>query len=427
MKEKSGTRRLSSSEVADRLGVRLQTVYAYVSRGLLISERAPSGRGSTFDRDQVEALLDRERHRRPATSGTWRGPVVDTDVTLIEAGRLSFRGVDAVQLSRTLGFEAAAQWLWTGEIGHERSRRFTAPAAPLLAARSAVAALPGETDLVALLRVALAAAACADPLRYDLRTEAVLPTARGLVATMVDALPPATGPRGGAAAVPRGAEAGAVPLARRLWPRLTARKVDDALLGALEAALVLLLDHDLAVSTVAVRTAASARANPYACVATGLAAMEGPLHGAASALAVDLLQAALRGDPRAVVAEHLRAGRDLPGFGHRSYPSGDPRAVELLDRLAASSAAGPALSAVEALEEANGLAPNVDLALAALAVSAAMPRTAGEVVFSLARSVGWVAHALEEYDETPLRFRGHGSYRGPRPHQPVPPPGGDVS
>ncbi|GAB3592452.1 citrate synthase [Angustibacter peucedani] len=414
--------RLTSQEVADRLGVRLQTVYAYVSRGLLSSERDPSGRGSTFDRAQVEALLDGERRRRPATSGTWRGPVVDTDVTLIEDGRLSFRGVDAVGLSRALGFEAAAHWLWTGEVGHPRARRFTAASGPLAVARAAVAVLPEPVDLVAALRVAVAAASAAEPLRFDVRPSAVLPTARGLVAVMVDALPVATGPRGGAARTPRKGPDGEVPVARRLWSRLTARPADEALLDALEAALVLLLDHDLAVSTVAVRTAASVRANPYAVVATGLSAMEGPLHGAASALADGLLREVLAGDARSVVADRLRAGQPLPGFGHRSYPDGDPRATELLDRLHRAPAAAEVLAAVDALEEASGLHPNVDLALAALGIASGMPRSAGEVVFSVARSVGWVAHALEEYDETPLRFRGHGAYRGPRPPQPVPTP-----
>src|SRR3954454_7107585 len=134
--------RLTTHEVADRLGVRLQTVYAYVSRGVLTSQRSTSGRGSTFDRAEVEALLDGARRQRPAGAGGWRGPVVDTDITLIEDGRLSFRGVDAVQLSRRLGFEAAASWLWTGDPGTERSRPQVATAEPLAAARSAVAALP---------------------------------------------------------------------------------------------------------------------------------------------------------------------------------------------------------------------------------------------------------------------------------------------
>lgn len=407
----SSDRRLTSREVADRLGVRLETVYAYVSRGLLTSSRAAGGRGSTFDRVEVEALLDRERRGRPATARTWRGPVVDTDITLIEDGHLFFRGVDAVALAGTAGFEAVAHFLWTGEPSGDP---FTAPPEMLAAARAAVAALPASSDLVARLRVAVAAASAADPLRYDLRSQAVVPTARGLVATMVEALPVA------------GADVGRhddheVQVARRLWSRLTASPPTDRLLGCLDAALVLLVDHDLAVSTVAARTAASVRAHPYAVVATGLSALDGALHGGASALAYGVLRDALDRDARDVVAEHLRADRPVPGFGHRLYPDGDPRAGALLDRLAAEPSAAPVLDAVRRLAAATGLRPNVDLSLAALALAAGMPRAAGEVVFAVARSVGWIAHALEEYHETPLRFRGQGRYRGPRPPQRVPP------
>ena len=406
--------RLTSREVADRLGVRLETVYAYVSRGVLTSRRAPTGRGSTFDRAEVDALLDRERRGRPGRPprpSTWRGPVVDTDITLIEDGGLFFRGVDAVALARAGDLERAAQWLWTGETA---PTRFVAPAEPLAAARAAVAALPASADLVSLLRVAVAAASSADPLRYDTRGAAVLHTARGLLATMVQALP-RQGDRATA-----GPDEDGDPLAARLWARLTALAPDPGLLRCLDAALVVLVDHDLAVSTVAVRTAASVRAHPYAVVSTGLSAMEGPLHGAASTLAYDVLHGCLDGDPRLVVAEHLRAGRSLPGFGHRLYPDGDPRATMLLDLLAGEPAAAAAVAAVQQLAAASGQRPNVDLALAALALAAGMPRDAGEVVFSVARSVGWVAHALEEYDEPPLRFRGQGDYRGPRPPQPPP-------
>lgn len=407
--------RLSSREVADRLGVRLETVYAYASRGLLTSRRAPRGRGSTFDPAEVEALLDRERRGRPARPPSWRGPVVDTDITLIEDGRLFFRGVDAVALARAGGFERVAQWLWTGETG---PARFTPPREPLAAARAAVAALPGSPDLVSRLRVAVAAASSADPLRYDIRGPAVLSTARGLVATMVQALPRQDPATAGVADDP--GDGPGHELAARLWPRLTQAEPTPELLRCLDAALVVLVDHDLAVSTVAVRTAASVRAHPYAVVSTGLSAMEGPLHGAASTLAFDMLRAAGDGDVRQVVAEHLRADRPLPGFGHRLYPEGDPRALCLLDLLATQPHAAAVLDVVTDLAAASGMHPNVDLALAALALSSRMSRAAGEVVFSVARSVGWIAHALEEYDETPLRFRGQGLYRGPRPPHPLP-------
>jgi citrate synthase len=415
-------RRLTSREAADRLGVRLETVYAYVSRGLLTSRRAASGRGSTFDRDEVESLLTRDRRGGRAQPGTpsrpaaWRGPVVDTDITLIEDGTLFFRGVDAVALARSGGFERAARWLWTGAASRSR---FHPPSEPLAAARAAVAALPATADLVSRLPVAVAAASSADPLRYDTRGAAVLATAAGLLATMVEALPlAATGAGDTAGATDRGGEDR--PLPARLWTRLTPRAPTDGLLRCLDAAMVVLVDHDLAVSTVAVRTAASARAHPYAVVATGLSSMEGPLHGAASTLAYDVLGECLEGDPRLVVAQHLRAGRELPGFGHGLYPEGDPRAAMLLDLLAEDPAAAAVVGAVQRLTAASGLRPNIDLALAALAHAAGMPRDAGEVVFSIARSVGWVAHALEEYDETPLRFRGQGHYRGPRPAQPLP-------
>src|SRR3954447_1845277 len=414
--------RLTSREAADRLGVRLETVYAYVSRGLLTSRRASTGRGSTFDPDEVEGLLGRDRRGGPAEAGgptrpaAWRGPVVDTDITLIDGGRLSFRGVDAVALARAGGFERTAQWLWTGAT---EPSGFRPPPEPLAAARAAVAALPAAADLVSRLRVAVAAASSADPLRYDTRGVAVPATAAGLLATMVQALP-RVGSGAAEVAEARDRAGEDTPFADRLWSRLTGREPTPGLVRCLDAALVLLVDHDLAVSTVAVRTAASARAHPYAVVSTGLSAMEGPLHGAASALAYDVLEQCLEEDPRLVVAEHLRAGRALPGFGHPLYPEGDPRAAMLLELLGGDPAAAAVVAAVRRLTAVCGLQPNIDLALAALAHTAAMPRDAGEVVFSIARSVGWVAHALEEYDETPLRFRGQGQYRGPRPSQPPP-------
>jgi citrate synthase len=406
------SRRLTTTQAADRLGVRPQTLYAYVSRGLLHSERSATGRGSTFDRQEIDALLNRGRRTRPdlAAARTWRGPVVDTDITLIRDGHLYLRGVNAVEVSRSLTFEAVASWLWTGEAD---PRPFAAPAAPLAAASAAVGTLPQTTDLVSCLRVAVVAAAAADPLRYDVGA-GVVPTARGLVATMVDALPTA-----GAARAPA-RQAAPQPITRRLWSRLTARRPTEGLLQCLDTALVLLVDHDLAVSTVAARVAASTRAHPYAVVSTGLSAMEGPLHGGASTLAFSMLRDAVDTGARTVVADHLRSGRELPGFGHPLYPDGDPRATELMRRLAAERAGQRVVETVIELSEASRQRPNVDLLLAAFALATGMDRTAGEVVFAVARSVGWIAHALEEYDESPLRFRGQGRYRGPQPPQPVP-------
>ncbi|MCM2578837.1 citrate synthase [Streptomyces meridianus] len=406
-------RRLTTRETAERLGVKPETVYAYVSRGLLTSRRGPGGRGSTFAADEVDTLLRRGRRDRPTAAETaFTGGTLRTGITLIEEDRYFFRGVDATELAEAYGYEDVAEWLWTGRM--EPGTRFSASTETTTAARQAVAALPRHSGPMDRLRVAVTAAATADPLRFDTTEERVLATGRTLIATLVDALPPV------AAEAPPGAS-----VAERLWPRLTPRVPEGPGIAVLDRALTLLIDHDLAASTLAVRVAASARAHPYAAVSAGLGAVDGPLHGAASGLAHRMLSEVLeRGSAAAVVADHLRAGRRIPGIGHRLYPGPDPRAVALFGALGETPWAEPALAAARdvaaVVARHTDRHPNVDLALAVLSVAAGMPAESGETLFAVARTAGWLAHALEEYREAPLRMRPRGEYRGPRPPQPLP-------
>ncbi|MFD5886004.1 citrate synthase [Streptomyces sp. NPDC060334] len=413
--EAAGPRRINTREAARLLGVKPATVYAYVSRGQLGSRRDPVGRGSSFDAAEVEALARRSRREAAGPTGSHAGELsVRTSLTLIEPDRYYFRGVDAVELASRYRYEEVAEWLWTGTLKH--GARFVAPPEPLAAARRAVAALPEHGGPLDRLRVALAAAAVADPLRFDLSEEAVLGSARCLIPTLVGALPEQGAARW----------AGDIRLARLLWSRLTALDPDPDALSVLDLALGLLVDHDLAASTLAVRVAASARAHPYAAVSAGLGALEGPLHGAAGRLAHRMLVEVLeRGGAAPVVSEYLRAGRRVPGLGHRLYRGEDPRATALFARLEALDQAGPALGAARDVasvmaRHGGGLHANVDLALAVLTVSCAMPAEAGETVFAVARTAGWIAHALEEYQERPLRMRPSGHYEGPRPPRPMP-------
>jgi len=404
--------RLTTRETAELLGVKPETVYAYVSRGQLSSERAAGGRGSTFDADEVRALARRSGRREPSPAG---GDLVfRTGITLIEQDRYYFRGVDATELARQHSYEEVAEWLWTGEL--KPGVRFTAPAETLAAARRAVGALPAHSGSTDRLRVAVTAAAATDPLRFDLSPKAVLSSARSLIPTLVGALPVLGTP-----------EADEGPLARELWPRLTARPADAPALAVLDAALALLIDHDLAASTLAARVAASAHAHPYAVVSAGLGVLEGPLHGAASGLAHRMLQEAVdRGSAVPVVADHLRTGRRVPGLGHRLYRGEDPRARTLFALLEdVPQAAGALAAAREVVSTTARHAPlhaNIDLALAVLSVSCGMAAEAGETVFAISRTAGWIAHALEEYGERPLRIRPSGQYVGPRPPQPLPAP-----
>ncbi|MGW0625333.1 citrate/2-methylcitrate synthase [Streptomyces sp. NPDC002758] len=405
-------RRLSTKETAELLGVKPETVYAYVSRGQLSSRREPGGRGSTFDAAEVESLARRNRRDSAGSSASGGELSVRTHLTLIENDRYFFRGVDATELAARHSYEEVAEWLWTGRL--TPGVTFTAPETTVAVARRAVNALPEHTSPTDRLRVAAVAAAAEDPLRFDLSEEAVLGTARIIIPTLVDALP----------TQPFGHQDNGT-LAHRLWGRLTGREADEAALRALDTALALLVDHDLAASTLAVRVAASARAHAYAAVSAGLGVIEGPLHGAASGLAHRLLLDVLdEGNAVPVIAAELRAGRRIPGLGHRLYPGEDPRAralFALLEQIPrAESALLAARDVVATTARHTPLHANVDLALAVLTVSCGMPSTAGETIFAVARTAGWIAHALEEYGERPLRMRPSGHYVGPRPPQPLP-------
>src|SRR5258706_568125 len=119
-----------------------------------------------------------------------------------------------------------------------------------------------------------------DALRYETSGAPVIATARTLIAGMIDGLPrrahkPAPDLR-------------AAPLAARLWAKSSALAVNDARVRLLDHALVLCADHGLSPSTLAVRIAAAQRADPYSVVQTGLGALSGALHGAASLAAEEL-------------------------------------------------------------------------------------------------------------------------------------------
>jgi citrate synthase len=398
----SGRRLLTTAEVARRLDVKLDTVYAYVSRGLLTSVRGSRRQGSLFDPDEVDRVARRGREGRSPSGEIER---IRTGVTLLEDDELFYRGHRVVELAGVHTFEAVARLLWTGELGVDAV--FVAPAERLEVAAGAVATLPPSARLTDRIRVAVAAAAAADPLRYDLAGDAMLRRVEGLIALLVDVL---------ATTVDRPARAGA--LAARLWPALAGRPADPAEVRLLDAILVLLADHDLAVSTVAARIAASARAHPYAVVSAGLGAIDGPHHGTVSTLAHRFLGEALA-DPVGALSERLRGGAPVPGFGHRVYRDRDPRAEFVLTALREHARAAAVLAVVETVREAladrSAAFPNVDLALAAVIHAFDLRADAGEAVFALARVAGWIAHALEEYDRPGLRFRPEGLYSGPRP------------
>src|SRR5207253_11454377 len=141
--------------------------------------------------------------------------------------------------------------------------------------------------------------------------------------------------------------------------------------------------------------------DPYLLLLTGLATAGGPLHGGASEFVRALLRDALAAGAEQAVGRALRDGQLVPGFGHAVYEGPDPRAPVLLDAVEQSRPPRElwraASGVLEVMARAKGPFPNIDFALGVLAESMRMVAGAGEAVFAIARSAGWIAHGLEEY------------------------------
>ncbi|GAA1982470.1 citrate synthase [Terrabacter lapilli] len=386
---------ITTTEAAQRLGVKRSTLYAYVSRGLLRSERRPGQQESLFDRAQIDAMATATR---PAggPQPVLRFRSIATSVSRQAEGELFYRGralADVVALGSLE--EAAAVVLEAPAAANASSPNASSPdaSAPDATAGLDLALLP----LHRRMPVAVQLLAAADPFAADTDPErvraAALPTLRAAVALVAGRAP---GPPGGddLAALALGALGG--------------RPDAPGDLDVLRVLLVSLLDHGLTASTIAARVAASTRAGLPDCLCAAYAAMSGPLHGAAPVAAHALL--AEGADPAALLARSLRSGGSVAGFGHFLYPDGDPRAEVVLEALWRRPGTAALRRRVEALGtiigERTGALPNIDLASAAVLHALGLPAESGEVVFQIARSVGVAAHVVEEYAEEPLRWRG---------------------
>jgi citrate synthase len=404
---------IGAAEAAERLGIKQASLYAYVSRGVLSRRRDADGRSSLFD---AEAVAQLALHGRPRRGTAGAELVIESELTEITSTTQRYRGHDATSLALRCTFQEVAMLLWTGVLpGPEglsrtvggayssesgRRTRWSATPEALAAGRAAQAALPPGTLPLERIQVIVPALAVTDPFRLHLDRPAVVAAGMSLIAGMTDSLPLA------GAADPAGDG-----IAARLAARLCPEPASADLIRVVSAALVLVADHELAASTLAARVAASMRADPYAVVSTGLGAMTGALHGGAALGAEIMLGAAdSPADAPRVVGDVLRRGEKLPGFGHFVYRDGDPRAnllLRLIAELAPDSERLAIASAVTAEARRRAVPnPNIEFALAVLVGVAGMIRGAGEAMFAIGRTAGWLAHAMEEYERNiPIRPR----------------------
>jgi len=368
---------LSATEAARILGVSLATLYSYVSRGLLTPGLAQAGRRKRYPRDEVLRLAARKADgkrggHQVAAAMNWGTPVLETRISRIADGRLHYRGHDVLTLAASATLERVACLLWD-DGGTDY---FAADAAVIAAtAGSAPSLSPLEAALCALPVHAQSLPAQPDDAHGRFVTGAGM--MRLLAATLLNRAPSTQ------------------PLHLQI---AQAWHADAAQAEWIRAALVLLADHELNASTFTVRCVASTGASLAAALSAGLAALSGAQHGGGSTLARTMLETALTSDnPERIIAAYY-AGRDasLAGYSHPLYPQGDPRAAYLLNAMSSWPQARAALAAGEQAAAHLGMAPNADLALAAMSIACDWPPGAGEILFALARSAGWIAHAAEQ-------------------------------
>jgi citrate synthase len=392
---------LSAAAALALLQVRPQTLYASVSRKRIRVRRDPDDpRRSLYNAADVQRLAARRgrpsRERVAVEAVSWGSPVLDSGVSTVAQGRLWYRGVDAVTLAARASLEETAALLWQ-----------SVPVSFTSATQTYTTARGGLSPLAAVY-LALAWRAGKDPPMYGRSAAAVHAEGATLLGAVADAVLGAIEGRGGRRRQPaRRPAAGAAPLHQRLasaWRRPGAAE-------HIRQALVLLADHELNASTFATRVAASTGASLPACLLAGFATLSGPLHGTAASRLAPLAEATQRVGALAAIRECLERGESVAAFGHPLYPEGDVRARHLLAVMEVPACFKELQHAGLAL---LGEQPNVDFALAALAAAARLPADAPFVLFALARTTGWIAHAFEHQQRGAL-IRPRARYTGPAP------------
>ncbi|WCM86318.1 citrate synthase family protein [Acidovorax sp. NCPPB 3576] len=392
---------LSAPDAAARLGVSRQTLYAYVSRGLLPAHAGDNTRESRYLQQDVERIAgQRRRGRKPKevvkAALDWGLPVLESSITLIEDGQLYYRGENAVPLAANCTVEDLAGRLW--RCPAESAFGSDTPALP--AAMAAMQpCLAGRRPEETLLPLFTAGSEDASTAVWQTSPERLAQGCGALVRLLAACL--------------LGTAPQTAPIHRQCG---AAWGLDRHGADLVRQALVLCADHELNASSFTARCVASTGASLRAAVIGGLAALTGGKHGGTTARVEALWDELDNTAPEQRLRQRLARGEDLPGFGHHLYPQGDVRAECLLrpllphnERLQGWMAEAQALT---------GQRPSIDFALVALRRHLALPEGSAFGLFALGRSIGWVAHALEQRDSGQL-IRPRAAYNGPRPAQPT--------
>lgn len=367
---------LDAKAAAAWLGVSRATLYAYVSRGWLHPRE--QGRRHHYSVNELSRLRARQQARSgraaAARSLDWGQPVLRSALTLVQDGELYYRGLPVSQLAQQATLEDIARLLW--QDSGEDWARYRAPAE-----------LAGLDVWAALARcVGQTLSPKATAMQW------VRIVAQGLLGTADQGLP-------------------LHDWCAHAWARPESAE-------AIRLALVLCADHELNPSSFTARCIAATGADWAAVLLGAMAALSGVRHGGATRQVANWWAQLPADAAMRQIALRAAAGQASVGWGHPLYPQGDPRARLMLATLPVSDAG---IQLVQEMQAAGAAPPSLDFGLVALARHWQWPADAPFSLFALGRSVGWLAHAMEQVAQgQPIRPRA--DYDGPEPAgEPEPP------
>jgi citrate synthase len=367
---------LTATEAAEELGISVATLYSYVSRKQIRSQRAPRSKARLYWKDDIESL--KRARQTPADDVL----VPSTTITLLTPAGPFYRGQSAITLAQTESLEGVCGILWGeaaqgafGRLDFRRSELYDRVLENLADATTA-------EKVSALLPILERA----NPRAYDLSPAGYCRTGAEMMrwfAGMICDQPTPTD----------------LPLHEVITQGL---RSPPGYTDIVRRVLVLAADHELDPSTYAVRAIANTGVSPYQIALVGLAAAGGRrlTFGRPQTLSQMIHEILQSKDPTEPILRRLREGEPVHGFGSKLYPQGDPRAASLLEALRETFPDDPELAklndAISVAQDVMQERPDFVIPLSFIGYKLGLIGRES-ILLRLARMGGWIAHAMEQY------------------------------
>ena len=407
---------LTAQEAADELGVKIGTIYAYVSRGLIRSQASAEGqRHRLYSREDVNRLLIRRQTRIGLDHGAddvlhFAAPVLESGISLIEDGRLYYCGIPIEEVAAMLSAEELAALVWTGDAAnahklfdfrrHPSARKYRKMLLDLDIDRKFIFSVP-------TFQIILPLAMADDPIAYDRRSDAIAISGARILRLLTSV-----------AAGDVQEDIGLAEMMQRGW-----RPHDEASIRFFNMVLIICADHEVKLATFAARVVAALGATPYSVINAGITSLSGPQQGGYTETVEAFLDEVNSPDNAAsVIRARMRRSEShpVPGFQNPLYPKGDPRAKLLLGALYDQYPNSPTVILARSIQDVvvqmRGEHPRMEFALAVFRRHFELPPGSTLGIFALGRIIGWIGHAIKQYRSKQI-IQPRTRYTGPAPQR----------